>query len=35
MWKLAGMPDLRDYPARVAESLLILEKEFRSEQNHG
>jgi hypothetical protein len=33
-WKLAGMPDLRRYPARVADALTILELEVRSEQRH-
>lgn len=33
-WKLAGMPDLRPYSARVADALTILEQEVRSEQKH-
>lgn len=34
IWKLCGLPDLREYPARTAEAFLILEKEIRLEQGN-
>ena len=33
-WKLAGMSDFRSFPARVADALMVLEAEYRSELRH-
>ena len=33
-WKLTGTPDLRTLPARVADALMVLEAEYRSELRH-
>ena len=34
VWKLAGMPDLRLLPARLADAVMVLEAEYRSELKH-
>jgi hypothetical protein len=33
-WKLVGMPEFRTLPARVADALMVLEAEYRSELRH-
>jgi hypothetical protein len=33
-WKMAGMPDFRLLPARLADALMVLETEYRSETRH-
>lgn len=35
LWKVFGCADVYQLPARLVETIVILEKEFRTEMNHG